>query len=276
MVATRTALSLADYVVTEAGFGADLGAEKFLDIKCRQAGLWPKAVVLVATVRALKHHGGCPKDQLGQENLEALRRGAGNLTAHIRNLRGVWGLPVVVALNHFVSDTEAELALLRELCAAEGAACALSDGWAKGGAGMTELAELVCRTVDESCSEPRFAYPDEASLKDKITAVATRVYHAGSVAFSPAAEKQLKELADAGWDRIPVCIAKTQYSFSDDPKVIGAPEGFPLAIRSVRLSAGAGFAVAFAGDIIAMPGLPRRPAAEGIDVDEDGRIQGLF
>ncbi|MBR6028695.1 MAG: formate--tetrahydrofolate ligase [Clostridia bacterium] len=276
VVATRTALQLADYVVTEAGFGADLGAEKFIDIKCRQTGLWPSAVVLVATVRALKHHGGCPKDRLGEENLEALSAGISNLIAHIRNIRDVWGLPVVVALNHFVSDTEAELALLRERCAAEGAPCALADGWAHGGAGMTDLAALVAEAVDASEAKPSFTYPDDMTLREKITAVATRIYHAGSVVFSPTAEKQLKELADAGRDDLPVCIAKTQYSFSDDPKRLAAPEGYPLTIRSLRLSAGAGFAVAFAGDIIAMPGLPRRPAAEAIDVDSEGKITGLF
>ena len=277
VIATRAALSLADYVVTEAGFGADLGAEKFIDIKCRQAGLWPDAVVLVATVRALKHHGGCAKEDLSKENLPALEAGMSNLLAHIRHIRDVWQLPVIVAMNRFASDTEAELALLEERCGREGVAVRLCEGWAKGGAGVTELAQLVCDTVDAAEKKtPSFTYPDEASLRDKITAVAQRIYGAESVTFSPAALKQLGSLEEAGWGGAQVCIAKTQYSLSDDPKKLGAPEGFSINIRSVRLSAGAGFAVAFAGDIIAMPGLPRVPAAEGIDVDETGRISGLF
>ena len=277
VIATRTALRLADYVVTEAGFGADLGAEKFLDIKCRQAGLWPDAVVLVATIRALKHHGGCPKDGLGQENLEALRLGLPNLVRHIENLRGVYQLPVVVAINHFVSDTEAEIALVREACAAAGAPCAFCDGWAKGGAGATDLAELVCATVDAREPQARsFCYPDDIPLKDKITAVATKVYHAENVTFAAGVLKQLADFEAEGWGGAPVCIAKTQYSFSDDPKKLGAPSGYTLTIRQVRLSAGAGFIVAFAGDIIAMPGLPKAPAALNIDVAEDGRIVGLF
>ena len=277
VIATRTAMRLADYVVTEAGFGADLGAEKFLDIKCRQSGLWPDAVVLVATIRALKHHGGCPKAELGRENLDALRKGLPNLTQHIANLRDVYQLPVIVAINHFISDTEAEIALLKDVCGQQGVPVAFCDGWAKGGAGATELAELVCRTVDQAAErKPSFAYPDEASLKDKIVAVASRVYHAESVTFAAAAEKQLAEFEKEGWGKAPVCIAKTQYSFSDDPKAVGAPQGFKLTIRQVRLSAGAGFVVAFAGDIIAMPGLPKAPAALQIDVSDDGVITGLF
>ncbi|MBR5345818.1 MAG: formate--tetrahydrofolate ligase [Clostridia bacterium] len=277
VIATRTALRLADYVVTEAGFGADLGAEKFLDIKCRQAGLWPNAVVLVATIRALKHHGGCPKDGLGQENLEALCKGLPNLVQHIENLRNVYQLPVIVAINHFVSDTEAEIAMVREACANAGAPCAFCDGWAKGGAGATELAELVCKTVDaQTGKNPSFCYEDSASLKDKITAVATKIYHADSVNFAAGVLKQLADFEAEGWGSAPVCIAKTQYSFSDDPKKLGAPSGYTLTIRQVRLSAGAGFIVAFAGDIIAMPGLPKTPAALNIDVADDGRIVGLF
>ncbi len=277
VIATRTALKLADYVVTEAGFGADLGAEKFLDIKCRQAGLWPDAVVLVATVRALKHHGGCPKAELNQENLDALRKGLPNLTQHIENLRGVYRLPVIVAVNHFVSDTEAEIALVKDTCAALNVPCEFCDGWAKGGEGVKELADLVCRTVDaREKTAPSFCYADEAPLKDKITAVAKRVYHAADITFGAGVLKQLADLEAEGWDKAPVCIAKTQYSFSDDPKKLGAPEGYTLTIRSARLSAGAGFIVAFAGDIIAMPGLPKAPAALNIDVAEDGRIVGLF
>ena len=277
VIATRTALRLADYVVTGAGFGADLGAEKFLDIKCRQAGLWPDAVVLVATIRALKHHGGCPKDALGKEDLEALKRGLPNLIRHAENLRDVYRLPVVVAINHFVSDTEAEIAMVREACAAAGAPCAFCDGWAKGGAGATELADLVCRTVGSaSTREPSFCYPDDIPLKDKITAVAKRIYHAENITFAAGVLKQLADFEAEGWGSAPVCIAKTQYSFSDDPKKLGAPSGYTLTIRQVRLSAGAGFIVAFAGDIIAMPGLPKAPAALNIDVADDGRIVGLF
>ena len=277
VIATTTAMKLADYVVTEAGFGADLGAEKFLDIKCRQAGIWPDAVVLVATIRALKHHGGCPKDQLSVENTAYLEKGLGNLKAHIAHITKVWKRPVIVAMNKFATDTEAELALLREACAAAGAAVELSDGWAKGGEGVKELAQLVCDTVDaaQPC-EPSYTYPSDMSLKDKITAVAQRIYGAADVAFGAGVEKKLKQFEDEGWGSAPVCIAKTQYSFSDDPKKLGAPEGFTLHIRQVRLSAGAGFVVAFAGDIIARPGLPKGPAAESIDVDDSGKIVGLF
>ncbi len=277
VIATRTALSLADYVVTEAGFGADLGAEKFFDIKCRQSGLRPDAVVLVATIRALKHHGGCHKAELSQEGLEYLKRGMENLLAHIANIRDVWHMPCVVAINHFVSDTEAEIALLRGAVEAAGAPVGFCDGWARGGEGVTDLAEQVCALVDAAGESPlTFTYEDSLPLKEKIEAVARRVYHAGSVSFAPAAEKQLAAFEAEGWGNAPVCIAKTQYSFSDDPKRLAAPSGYPLNIRQVRLSAGAGFVVAFAGDIIAMPGLPRVPAAEGIDVDDNGRISGLF
>jgi len=277
VIATTTATRLADYVITEAGFGADLGAEKFLDIKCRQSGIWPDAIVVVATIRALKHHGGCPKDQLSTEGLEYLEKGLPNLMAHIDHVKNVWKRPVIVAMNRFITDTDAELALLRKACSEVGAPVELCDGWAKGGEGVKELAQLVCDTVDGAeKSEPSYTYPDEFTLKEKIEAVAKRIYGAANVTYGAGVLKQLSKLADEGWGKCPVCIAKTQYSFSDDPKKLGAPTGFTLNIRSVRLSAGAGFVVAFAGDIIAMPGLPKVPAAEGIDVDADGKITGLF
>ena len=277
VIATTTAMKLADYVVTEAGFGGDLGAEKFLDIKCRQSGLWPDAIVVVATVRALKHHGGCPKDQLSVEGVDYLKAGLTNLMAHIDHVKNVWKRPVIVAMNRFITDTEAEMAALRTACEEAGAPVELCDGWARGGEGTRELADLVCRTVDaQEKTEPSFTYTDEVSLKEKIEAVAKRIYGADGVNFGTGVLKQLEKLTEEGWGKCPVCIAKTQYSFSDNPKALGAPKGFKLTIRSVRLSAGAGFIVAFAGDIIAMPGLPRVPAAEGIDVDESGKITGLF
>ena len=277
VIATKTAMNLADYVVTEAGFGGDLGAEKFLDIKCRQSGLWPDAIVLVATVRALKHHGGCPKDQLSAEGVDYLKKGLANLMAHIDHVKNVWKRPVIVAMNRFITDTDAEMAALREACEAAGAPVELCDGWARGGEGVTELAELVCRTVDaQEDHTPSYTYEDDLSLKEKIEAVARRIYGAKDVAFGGSVLKQLARLEEEGWGRCPVCIAKTQYSFSDDPKALGAPSGFTLHIRQVRLSAGAGFVVAFAGDIIAMPGLPRVPAAEAIDVNDEGKIVGLF
>ena len=277
VIATKTAMNLADYVVTEAGFGGDLGAEKFLDIKCRQSGLWPDAIVLVATVRALKHHGGCPKDQLSAEGVDYLKKGLANLMAHIDHVKNVWKRPVIVAMNRFITDTDAEMAALREACEAAGAPVELCDGWARGGEGVTELAELVCRTVDaQEDHTPSYTYEDDLSLREKIEAVAKRIYGAKDVAFGDSVLKQLARLEEEGWGRCPVCIAKTQYSFSDDPKALGAPSGFTLHIRQVRLSAGAGFVVAFAGDIIAMPGLPRVPAAEAIDVNDEGKIVGLF
>ena len=277
VIATTTAMRLADYVVTEAGFGADLGAEKFMDIKCRMSGIFPDAVVLVATVRALKSHGGCPKADLSHENVEALRKGLPNLLAHIDHIRNVWKRPVVVALNRFVSDTEAEMALLRQACADAGAPVELCDGWAKGGDGVKELAARVCGIVDSAPkSEPCYTYDITLPLKDKIEAIATRIYGAAKVEFAGNVLKQLQKLEDEGWRECPVCIAKTQYSFSDDAKLLGAPVGHTLHIRQVRLNAGAGFVVAFAGDIIAMPGLPKVPAAEAIDVDENGEIVGLF
>ena len=276
VAATKLAMRMADYVVTEAGFGADLGAETFLDIKCRMNGLWPSVVVLVATVRALKHHGGVEKAELSKEDLFALEKGMENLLAHIGNVREVWKLPVVVAVNRFASDTPAELALLAEKLQAQGVASALCDGWAQGGKGVMELAEMVCRTADASAATPSYTYEDGAALTEKIEAIAKRVYHAKAVDFSPDARKALSQLQGEGYGHCPVCIAKTQYSISDNPKLLGAPRDFTLTIRSARLSAGAGFVVAFAGEIIAMPGLPKTPAALSIDVNEKGEIQGLF
>ena len=277
VIATTTAMKLADYVVTEAGFGADLGAEKFLDIKCRMSGLWPDAVVIVATVRALKSHGGVLKADLGTENVAAVEKGMSNLLAHIDHVRNVWKRPVIVAMNRFITDTEAELAVIRKACEEAGAPVELCDGWAKGGEGVKELAALVCDTVDKQEKvEPSFTYTDDLSLADKIRAVATKIYGAKDVVFAGSTLKQLANFEAEGWAKAPVCIAKTQYSFSDNPKALGAPTGFTLNIRQVRLNAGAGFIVAFAGDIIAMPGLPKVPAAEGIDVTEDGVITGLF
>ena len=277
VTATTLALKLADYVVTEAGFGGDLGAEKFIDIKCRASGLKPDCVVLVATIRALKHHGGVLRADLNKENVEALEKGIENLLQHVRNVREVWKLPVVVAINHFATDTREEVKALEDAMAREGIPCRFSDGWAKGGEGTRELAEEVCRIADQhDASTLAFTYPDEMPLKDKIKAIATRIYHADNVVFTAQASRMLDELTREGYGKVPVCIAKTQYSFSDDPKRLGAPRGFDLTIRDVRLSSGAGFVVAFAGDIIAMPGLPKAPAANSIDVDEKGVISGVF
>ena len=275
VTATRMALRLGEYAVTEAGFGADLGAEKFFDIKCRMSGLRPSAVVVVATVRALKHHGGAAKGELGVENLDALERGLPNLLRHVDNIKNVYGLPCVVAINRFPTDTEAELALVEHCCRELGVNVALSEVWAKGGEGGVGLAREVVRL----CEEPsgfRFAYPDELDIRGKIEAVARRVYHAGDVAFTSGAEKELRQLEALGFGSLPVCMAKTQYSFSDDPAKLGAPEGFTLTVRKLKVSAGAGFIVALTGDIMTMPGLPKSPAAERIDVDENGRISGLF
>ena len=273
--ATTTAMRLADYVVTEAGFGADLGAEKFLDIKCRATGLAPSAVVLVATVRALKYNGGVAKDALTEENLEALEAGMPNLLRHVSNIKGVWGLPVVVAINAFPTDTPAELALVEQRCNELGVNVALSEVWAKGGEGGRALAGEVLRLCDEP-SDFHFAYELDEPLAKKVEDVATRVYHADGVDFAPKAARMLRQLEEQGFGGLPVCMAKTQYSFSDDPKRLGAPEGFRITVRDLRVSAGAGFVVALTGDIMTMPGLPRVPAAEKIDVTPDGRITGLF
>ena len=277
VIATRLAMKLSDYTVTEAGFGADLGAEKFIDIKCRAAGIYPDCVVLVATIRALKHHGGVEKESLNQENVPAMLDGCANLKRHLDNIRTVWGAPAVVAINRFTSDTQAEIDALKDWLAQQNAPCALCEGWGKGGAGAQELAELVVREADGVHSRvPFFTYPDDMDLAHKIDAVARRVYGARGATFTAQAMKQLKTMEDEGFGRCPVCIAKTQYSFSDDAKHRNAPTDFDINIRSARLSAGAGFVVAFAGDIIAMPGLPCHPAALDIDVDENGRIEGLF
>ena len=269
------ALRLGEYAVTEAGFGADLGAEKFFDIKCRMSGLRPSAVVVVATVRALKHHGGAAKGELGEENLAALERGLPNLLRHVENIKEVYGLPCVVAINRFPTDTEAELSLVERRCRELGVNVALSEVWARGGEGGIELAREVVRLCEEP-NDFRFAYPDELGIREKIEAVAKRVYRAGEVAFTGGAEKELRQLEALGFGALPVCMAKTQYSFSDDPAKLGAPEGFTLTVRRLKVSAGAGFIVALTGDIMTMPGLPKSPAAELIDVDETGRISGLF
>ena len=273
VIATRTALKLGDYCVTEAGFGADLGAEKFLDIKCRMAGLAPSAVVIVATVRALKCHGGVPKAELGAENLPALEKGIGNLLKHVENMQRVYSMPVVVALNRFVTDTQAELDLVEEKLKALGVNVKLCDVWAKGGEGGVELAEEVLRLVEQP-SQLTFSYPLEDTLENKIRAIATRVYGAKNVSFAAGVKTQLKKYDALG--NLPVCVAKTQYSLSDDAKKVGRPEDFTITVRQVRLSAGAGFVVAFTGEIIAMPGLPKVPATEAIDIDENGEVVGLF
>ena len=273
--ATTTALKLADYVVTEAGFGADLGAEKFLDIKCRYADLRPSAVVLVATVRALKYNGGVAKADLGAENLEALEAGMPNLLQHVSNIREVWGLPVVVAINAFPTDTEAELALVERKCNELGVNVALSEVWAKGGEGGRALAEEVVRLCEQP-SDFRFAYELDETIENKLTAIATKVYHADGVDFTTAAAKQLRQLEEQGFGGLPICVAKTQYSFTDDQTKLGAPRGFRITVRNLKVSAGAGFIVALTGDIMTMPGLPKVPAAEKIDVTPDGKIVGLF
>ena len=277
VAATRAALRLGDYCVTEAGFGADLGAEKFLDIKCRMADIWPDAAVLVATVRALKLHGGADYSLLEQEDISALERGLPNLLHHIRPLRDTFGLPVVVALNRFVSDTPAELALVEKACAAFGAPVALSQVWEKGGAGGLDLAEKVIVAVESAQNAaPRFAYDLALPLREKLLAVTKRVYGGASVTLTPRAEQELRDLKRLGFGGLPVCIAKTQYSLSDDAKKLGAPEDFTLTVRSLRVSAGAGFVVALTGEIMTMPGLPKHPAAENIDISESGVITGLF
>lgn len=275
VMATRMAMKLGDYAVTEAGFGADLGAEKFLDIKCRMAGLRPSAVVMVATVRALKMHGGLAKTDLGREDLGALEAGLPNLLRHVSNIVNVYKLPCVVAVNRFPTDTDAEISLVIEKCRALGVRTVLSTVWADGGAGGTELAEEVVRLC-ELPNDFSFSYPLEDSIEDKITAVVRRIYGGDGVTFAPAASKEIARLTALGYGDLPVCMAKTQYSFSDDPAKLGAPEGFTVTVRNVKVSAGAGFIVALTGDIMTMPGLPKAPAAQRIDVDENGRISGLF
>ena len=276
VTATKLSLKLADYVVTEAGFGADLGAEKFLDIKCRMAGLHPSAVVLVATVRALKSHGGVAKPDLNKPNVEAVRKGAANLERHIDNIKNGFGLPVCVAINAFPTDTPEEMAVIEEVCAKAGVKCALSEVFAKGGEGGKALAETVLSIMPEEPQPIQYTYDLGASLPEKIEAVAKKIYRADGVTYTPAAKKMLDDLAAMGYGELPVCIAKTQYSFSDNAKLTGAPTGFKMNVREVRLSAGAGFVVVICGSIMTMPGLPKHPAAMDIDVDAEGRITGLF
>ena len=276
VTATKLSLKLADYVVTEAGFGADLGAEKFLDIKCRMADLHPSAVVLVATVRALKSHGGVAKPDLNKPNAEAVRKGAANLERHIDNIKNGFGLPVCVAINAFPTDTPEEMAVIEEVCAKAGVKCALSEVFAKGGEGGKALAETVLSIMPEAPQPIQYTYDLGASLPEKIEAVAKKIYRADGVTYTPAAKKMLDDLAAMGYGELPVCIAKTQYSFSDNAKLTGAPTGFKMNVREVRLSAGAGFVVVICGSIMTMPGLPKHPAAMDIDVDAEGRITGLF
>ncbi len=273
--ATRLALKLADYCITEAGFGSDLGAEKFMDIKCRMAGLAPDCVVVVATVRALKYNGGVPKAELSTENVEALKKGIVNLKAHVENMHK-FGVPVVVAINRFGTDTDAELGVIDSCCRELGVSYALSEVFGKGGEGGMELAKTVCDVID--CKKSKFApiYPDDAPVEEKINAIASKIYGAAGVAFTNQANKSLKEIKALGGDKMPVCIAKTQYSLSDDPTLLGRPTGFTVTIRDLKLSSGAGFVVAYAGDIMTMPGLPKVPAAEKIDVDDNAVIHGLF
>ncbi len=275
IMATDTGMKLGDYVVTEAGFGADLGAEKFLDIKCRAAGFAPSAVVIVATVRALKHHGGVAKADLNNENLEALEKGLPNLLQHVENVTKVFGLPCVVAINAFPTDTAAELKLVEDKCRELGVNVALSEVWAKGGAGGKALAEEVVRL----CEQPgdfHYCYEADASIEEKLNAIATKIYRAEGVDLTPNARKQLKQLTELGYGNLPICMAKTQYSFSDDQTLLGAPKGFRITVRNLKVSAGAGFIVALTGDIMTMPGLPKVPSAEKIDIDENGVISGLF
>ncbi|MCQ2540512.1 MAG: formate--tetrahydrofolate ligase [Acetatifactor sp.] len=273
--ATQTALKMADYCITEAGFGADLGAEKFFDIKCRMTGLKPDAVVLVATVRALKYNGGVSKEDLGSENLEALKKGIVNLEKHIENIQK-YGVPVVVTLNSFVSDTEAEYQFIKNFCEERGCEFALSEVWAKGGEGGIALAEKVLETLETKKSDFHVLYEDSLPLEDKIKTVAKEIYGAGSVTFAPNAKKQLQKLTELGFGSLPVCMAKNQYSLSDNPKLLGRPEGFDITIREAYVSAGAGFVVVLTGDVMTMPGLSKKPAAYGIDVNDDGVITGLF
>ncbi len=276
VIATRMAMRLGDYAVTEAGFGADLGAEKFLDIKCRMAGLTPSAVVIVATIRALKMHGGVPKTELGTENLEALEKGLPNLLRHVSNIKNVYRLPAVVAVNRFPTDTDAEVELIIRKCRELGVNVVLSTVWAEGGKGGEELAREVVRLCEEEKGDFTYSYESDLSIEEKIEAIVKKVYGGDGVTFLPQAKKQIAQLTALGYGSCPVCMAKTQYSFSDDPAKLGAPEGFTVTVRNVKISAGAGFVVALTGDIMTMPGLPKSPAAERIDVNEDGVISGLF
>ncbi|SCJ32798.1 Formate--tetrahydrofolate ligase [uncultured Clostridium sp.] len=276
VIATKMAMHFADYVITEAGFGADLGAEKFLDIKCRMADLKPDAVIIVATVRALKYNGGVSKDQLNEENLGALESGIPNLLKHVENITKVYGLPAVVAINRFPLDTEAELKLVEEKCKELGVNVALSEVWAKGGEGGIEVAKEVMRLIDEEENNFKFCYEDDLSIKEKIEAIAKKIYGADGVDFTQAAEKEIQNLEKLGFSKLPICMAKTQYSLTDDQTKLGRPTGFRITVRQLTVSAGAGFIVALTGDIMKMPGLPKVPAAERIDVDENGVISGLF
>ncbi|PKM61502.1 MAG: formate--tetrahydrofolate ligase [Firmicutes bacterium HGW-Firmicutes-21] len=273
-IATKTALKLADYCITEAGFGADLGAEKFFNIKCRKAGIKPDAVVLVATVRALKYNGGIKKDELKEENLSALEKGSVNLKAHIENLMS-FGIPIVVAVNHFYTDTEREVAWIKDFCNGLGVRAVVSKAFAEGGTGAAELAKEVCAAC-ETVSDLRFVYPDDYSITEKINALATKIYRAEGVDYSPSALAAIKDIEAMGYGSLPICIAKTQYSISDNPLLLGCPSGYRLNVREVRVSAGAGFVVVLAGTVMTMPGLPKKPAAEGIDIDDNGTISGLF
>lgn len=275
VMATRMAMRFGDVAITEAGFGADLGAEKFLDIKCRMTGIRPSAVVIVATARALKYNGGVAKTDLNEENLKALSAGMPNLLRHVDNIQNVFGLPCVVAINRFPTDTEAELKLIEDECSKQGVNVKLSEVWAKGGEGALDLADEVLRLIDEP-SELKFAYEDGASVEDALNAIAKKVYRADGVEFTPAAKRQLKELHENGFGNLPVCVAKTQYSFTDNARALGAPEHFTITVRELKVSAGAHFVVALTGNVLTMPGLPKVPAAENIDVDDEGNITGLF
>ncbi|MBQ7184034.1 MAG: formate--tetrahydrofolate ligase, partial [Clostridia bacterium] len=276
VMATRLALKMGDYTVTEAGFGADLGAEKFLDIKCRMAGLTPDAVVIVATVRALKMHGGLDKKQLAAEDLKALEKGIPNLLRHVSNIKNVYKLPCVVAVNRFPTDTDAEIDFVIAKCRELGVNTVLSTVWAEGGKGGEALAREVVRLCEEEKGDFTFSYDLDGTIEDKITSIVTKVYGGSGITVLPAARKEIDRLTALGFDSLPVCVAKTQYSFSDDPTLLGAPENFTVTVKNVKVSAGAGFVVVLTGDIMTMPGLPKVPAAEKIDVDEDGRISGLF
>ncbi|HSQ33336.1 MAG TPA: formate--tetrahydrofolate ligase [Peptostreptococcaceae bacterium] len=276
VIATKMAMHFADYVVTEGGFGADLGAEKFLDIKCRKAGLSPDAVIIVATIRALKYNGGVAKDKLNDENLEALENGLPNLLKHVENITQVFGLPAVVAINRFPLDTEAELKLVEDKCKELGVNVALSEVWAKGGEGGEAVAKEVIRLIEEDKKDFKFCYEEDMSIKEKINAIATKIYGADGVDFTANAEKEIQNLEKLGFGNLPICMAKTQYSLSDDPTKLGRPTGFRVTVRQLNISAGAGFIVALTGEIMKMPGLPKVPSAEKIDVDENGLIRGLF